>query len=262
MTSAQLPKAVLLDLDDTILAFSASALPCWHSVCERFARRMKGLTATALFKAIQKSRVWFWEDAARAQWGRLDLKAARYAVVTEAFTRLGITPPDWANEMADTYAAERDEMVEPFPGAVGALRALKAQDVRLALLTNGPSNAQRRKLERFNLAPLFDCIVIEEEFGAGKPDLGVFEHALAQLQVQPEEAWMVGDRLELDIAPAQQLGIRAIWLDHADEGLLTSSPTQPDQAVRSLAELVAHLADADEAARAEPIVVLPVVRER
>lgn len=246
MTSAKLPKAVLLDLDDTIIAFSASSLPCWRSVCERFAPRLEGLTATALFEAIRESRVWFWEDDERAQWGRLDLKAARYAVVTEAFTRLGITPPDWTHEMADTYAAERDEMVEPLPGAVESLHCLKAHGVRLALLTNGPSRAQRRKLERFNLAPLFDCIVIEEEFGAGKPDLRVFEHALAQLQVRPEEAWMVGDRPELDIAPAQQLGIRAIWLDHAGSESPDSRSPQPDQTVQSLAELVAPFTGSTE----------------
>ena len=28
-----LPKAILLDLDDTILAFSQGALPCWQAIC-------------------------------------------------------------------------------------------------------------------------------------------------------------------------------------------------------------------------------------
>ena len=261
MTSAKVPRAVLLDLDDTIVAFSASALPCWQSICERFAPRIEGLTAKALFEAIQESRDWFWQDAERARWGRLDLQAARYAVVTEAFARLGMAAPDWAHEMADTYAAERDEMVELLPGALESLRFLKAQGVRLGLLTNGPARAQQRKLERFNLTPLFDVIVIEEEFGAGKPDLRVFQHALAQLQVQPAEAWMVGDRLELDIAPAQQLGIRAVWIDPTGTGLPAASPAQPDETVSSLAELVARLGHCRETPPAEPT-VLPAVRQR
>jgi putative hydrolase of the HAD superfamily len=259
---APLPTAVLLDLDDTILAFSASARPCWRSICERFAPRMAALTATALYEAILESRTWFWSDSERASQGRLDLRAARYTVVAEAFSRLGLPAPEWAEEMADTYARERDEAVEPFPGALEALRHLRGRGVRLGLLTNGASQSQRRKLERFGLTPLFDCIVIEEEFGAGKPDPRVFQHALAQLQALPDETWMVGDQLELDIVPARELGIRTVWIDHAGSGLPASSLLRPDATVGSLAELVAMIERDEDRAAAEGLTVLAAVQQR
>lgn len=235
------PRAVLLDLDDTIVAFSAGALPCWQGICERFAPRIPGLTAAALCDAVQESRAWFWSDPERARQGRLDLRTARYTLLGDAFSRLGRPVPEWAQEMADAYAAEREGAVEPFPEALEALRHLKAHGVRLGLLTNGPSRTQRRKIERFGLGELFDCIVIEEEFGAGKPDPRVFLHALAQLHVRAEETWMVGDNLEVDIVPARKLGILAIWVDPGGSGLPATTPIRPDGVVRSLADLAMRL---------------------
>ena len=73
----------------------------------------------------------------------------------------------------------------------------------------------------------------------GKPDERVFRHALELLEVvDPSKTWMVGDRLEHDIKPAQKLGIYAIWVDWRGEGLPESSTVQPDRIIRRLSELL------------------------
>jgi putative hydrolase of the HAD superfamily len=233
-----LPKAILLDLDDTIVALSGSADPCWRLVCERFSGQVGGLTPQALFDAIKESRAWFWSDSQRHQRGRMDLVAARREIVAHAFDRLGIDAPELANEAADTFSRERDEGIYLLPGAAEALRHFRRQGVRLALITNGTADSQRHKIERFGLVPFFDCIVIEGEFGAGKPDGRVYAYALAQLDVQPEEVWMVGDNLEWDVAGPQRIGIKGIWIDSAGSGLPEDSSVRPDFIVGSLAELV------------------------
>lgn len=236
--SEPLPKAILLDLDDTILAFSESADRCWKRLCDQFAPRIEGLTPEALFAVIQEVRDWFWGDPERHRRGRLDMTTARREVVSGAFRRLGIDTPALANEMADAFTLEREEEVQLFPGAVETLRRLRERGVRLALLTNGNADFQRRKIERFGLAPFFDCIVIEGEFGVGKPDERVYLHALDRLNVTSGEAWMVGDNLEWDVAAPQRLGIFCVWNDFAGIGLPEGSPARPDRIIRSLTELV------------------------
>lgn len=232
-----MPRAILLDLDDTILAFSEGADPCWRRTCERFAFRIEGLSPDRLFDAIKESRAWFWGDLDRHRRGRLNLDRARREIVAEAFARLSIHAPALVNEIAYAYALEREDTIRPFPGAVEALRQLRGQGIRLALVTNGDAETQRCKIDRFGLAPLFDCILIEEEFGVGKPDERVYRYTLDQLGVKPEETWMVGDNLEWEVRGPQKLGIRGIWLDFVDKGLPEACPVHPDRIVRSLAEL-------------------------
>ena len=176
-----LPKAILLDLDDTIVALSDSADPYWRQVCEQFAGQVEGSAPEELFDAIKEGRAWFWSDSQRHQRGRMNLEAARREIVARAFSRLGIDAPELANEIVDTYSREREEGIYLLPGAVEALRHFREQGVRLALITNGTAASQQRKIERFGLAPFFDCIVIEGEFGTGKPDERVCAHALVRL---------------------------------------------------------------------------------
>ena len=124
-----------------------------------------------------------------------------------------------------------------FPGAIDTMQYFRDQGVRLGLVTNGGSEMQRGKLERFGLEPYFDHMVIEEEFGVGKPDERVFRHMLEQFDVSAGDTWMVGDDLQRDISGAQALGLFTIWVDWRGNGLAESSPVRPDRIIRSIAEL-------------------------
>ena len=233
----QLPKAILLDLDDTILAYVTLADEVWLAVCSRFAPRLQGQQPDQLLSAFPEHRQWYWSDPERHRRGRLNPDLSRLELVEGALNRLGIDAPSLAAAMSAAYLVQRDAAVRPFPGAVDALHRFKESGIRLALITNGNGVLQRRKVERFDLAPFFDCIVIEGEFGIGKPEERVYLHALQSLEAQPGEAWMVGDNLEWDVAAPQRLGLFGIWVDVAGTGLPDSTDVRPDRIIRSLAEL-------------------------
>lgn len=231
-----LPAAILFDLDDTILRYTAAADESWKILVLRYAPRVAGTDASELARAIDDTRDWFWSSPERHREGRLDLRAARRRIVRRAFESLGLPQSDLADELADEFTRAREELVRPFPGAVETLHALRANGVRLGLVTNGQSFFQRGKIERFSLEPLFDAIAIEEEFGVGKPDPSVFHHVLGALRVSPQQAWMVGDNLDLDIRPAGALGLHTIWVDHAETGG-PQGGVHPDRTVAAISEL-------------------------
>lgn len=232
------PRAIFLDLDDTIIAYSWGAEECWERLCEEYAPRLDGVEVEALCVVLRDVRRWYWKDAERHRRGRLDLRRARRETVLHAFRELGIDDPKAATEMADSFTTEREDRVELFPGVIEALTRIRDRSDYMALITNGAARPQRRKITRFDLQRFFDLIVVEEEFGAGKPDERVYLHCLGQLGVGPEEAWMVGDNLEWDVAAPQRLGIKGIWLDHAGKGIPKGIGVRPDRVIRHLCELL------------------------
>lgn len=73
----------------------------------------------------------------------------------------------------------------------------------LAIITNGPSNAQWEKINELNLNvaknSLFDCILVSGDFDFEKPDIKIFLTACNYLNVAPQNVMMIGDKLETDI---------------------------------------------------------------
>ena len=234
-----LPKALLLDLDGTILDAYRNPDEAWRALCHEFADRLEPVTPVALWGAIIETRDWFWADPERSRQGRLDLRESRRRIVQASFDRLGVPGSPLVNVIADRYTVIREDSIEPFPGAIDTLERLVEADVRLALLTNGNAGQQRNKIKRFGLEGFFRHIQIEEEFGAGKPDGRAFRHALSALGADVSEAWMVGDDLEYDIQGSQRAGIHAVWVDAAGEGLPEEAPIRPDRTIGSLPELLA-----------------------
>lgn len=233
-----LPEAILFDLDDTIVSYHMVGDLAWNKVCSDFTEKRKILDVKTLRNAIDEAGKWFWSDPERHRTGRLDLNNARRDVVRLALQKLGCFEEDCAVEIADNYSNLHQEMIHMFPGSEETLKELVKRGVKLALLTNGNAEKQRYKINKFNLERFFDACLVEGELGFGKPDDRVFKLALDKLKVTPEQAWMVGDNLEWDIAASQKLGIYSIWNDYNKKGLPENSKIIPDRIINSIHELL------------------------
>ena len=235
--TAQLPKAIIFDMDDTILSDDASAEKCWRQVCHDQAHRIETCSADELLAHIRQIRRWFWADPDRIRQFGIDLRKARFEILSMAFEKVGLDDDALKDEMADVYMELKADTVEIIPGALDTLQCLKDDGLRLGLITNGNAEGQRAKVRKAGLEPIFDSILIAGEFGASKPDPQVFNHTLECLQAAPGEAWMVGDNLYADIGGAQGVGIYGIWVDWRGSGLPPNTPAIPDRTVRTIVEL-------------------------
>ncbi len=238
-----LPRAILFDLDDTIISAYSQPAAAWTAVATELAQQLAPLSAAQAVDAIRLYADEYWGDNARAEAGRRDLRRARREVVAGALARLaGEGHPEVAAEvalrLADRFTDYRNERMTLFPGALETIDALKARGLKLALVTNGDAAGQRAKIARFALAARFDHVQIEGEAGFGKPDERAYLHALQALGVEARDTWMVGDNLEWEIAAPQRLGIYAIWHDPLNQGLPPGSPIKPDRIIRELRELL------------------------
>lgn len=232
------PRAILFDLDDTIITDDAISEKAWRMVCQRYAPQVGEISADVLYDNIRKVSKIYWSDLENHRIGRLNLKETRRKLVRLAFHEMGFTDQDeLAYIISDTFTAEKEANVKPIPGAIETLQYFKDIGLSLALITNGGADVQRRKINRFRLKPFFDLILIEGEFGVGKPHPSVFITAMEKLNTDTSDVWMVGDDLARDITGAQSLGIYSIWVDWRGSGVPESSIVHPDRIVRRINQL-------------------------
>jgi len=95
-------------------------------------------------------------------------------------------------------------------GAVDLLKHLKAAQYKLAILTDGPQDIQKRVLDKLDLQEYFDAVYISGELRISKSQ-GMLPIVLDKLKISSNNAIMIGDSLERDVQPALAAGIKPIW---------------------------------------------------
>lgn len=231
-----LPRAVFFDMDDTLLNTSGGVDASWGAVCEEFSPAL-GCDPATLRATIKAEMQRFWSDeaAVEREW-RTRLEEARVHVIGLALKREGLDV-ERAPNLSRRYWEENSSRMRLFDDAIETLTSLREGGFQIGLITNGPASMQRWKIGQFALESYFDVLVIEGEFGHGKPSPKVFEYALGAVGVDPHQAWHVGDNLYADIGGAQSVGIHAAWI-HRDRLEMGESPKAiPDRVIAHLDEL-------------------------
>jgi putative hydrolase of the HAD superfamily len=224
-------------MDDTLIVSDVPYQTLWESSVKLYAAELGGLDTMVVYKTIREVADCYWGDPERHRQGRLDLLVHRRLIVKSALEKLGNPNEKLAYKIAGEYAAEREQHEVLVPLALETLENLRKQGIKLGLITNGGSEMQRAKIKKFNLEPLFDNILIEGEFGCGKPDERVFLHTLEKFNTKPSAAWMAGDDLNRDIAPCNGLGIFSLWVNVNGDGLAADAKIRPDRTIKTIAEI-------------------------
>ncbi len=99
-----------------------------------------------------------------------------------------------------------------FPETLEVLEGLKSRGLKLGLVSN-TIPITRPVMRRFGVESYFDTVILSCEVGMKKPEPAIFEMALRQLKVSPEETLMIGDQEEKDVDAPKSLGMRALLID-------------------------------------------------
>ncbi len=109
------------------------------------------------------------------------------------------------------YEHTKNAYLKPLAGVVPTLIALK-KHYRIGAISNGLTIKQWEKLVGLRLHHFFDSVVTSEECSCEKPAPEIYLTALKSLDVKPDEAVMVGDKYDVDIIGAQNVGMHGVWL--------------------------------------------------
>ena len=156
-------------------------------------------------------------------------------VLTEAMRRLGAPDTDQG------ALAQSLPNWEPFPEAPAALQEARSRGWKLAILSNTDRDFIDASMAR--LAVPFELAIVASEIGSYKPAHRHWERFVEQTQAAREGHIHVAASVFHDIAPANELGLRSIWINRLGE-LPEPRPTRELRDLDHLPETLDELAPA------------------
>lgn len=242
-------KAIFFDLDDTLLWDQKSIAEAFRATCQ-YATEKYDVNPEKLEEAVRASAQELYASYETYEftkmiginpfeglWGNFvdegpDFNKMKEIVPgyrkeawTNGLKKLGIEDEAFGAELGERFPQERRKSPFLYEETFAVLDALKGK-YALLLLTNGSPDLQNTKLDITpELVPYFDHIVISGAFGRGKPDATIFEHALQLMNINKDEAIMVGDNLMTDILGASRIGMKSVWINRHDKERNEVTPT-------------------------------------
>jgi putative hydrolase of the HAD superfamily len=137
-------------------------------------------------------------------------------IKVEAFEQF-MNFPLFMEEVYHYFATEQPWYV--YPDVVSSLKKWQRQGIQLGVISNFDTRLEL-VLKVLDLERFFDSITISSLAGAAKPNSQIFQMALNKHHASAEEAWHIGDSFVEDYQGAQQLGIKAFWLNRQKSSAL------------------------------------------
>ena len=228
-------KALLWDIDNTLLSFEASETAALQKGFRDFG--FGEITAAQLdrYKKINRR---YWEALERGEVSREEVLVGRYR---EFFAEEHLDV-----STAAAFNAEYQEnlgntiVFEDYAWELTA--GLKGKILQFAA-SNGTKTAQDRKLANAGLDRIFDGIFISEDLGTEKPMPEFYSRMFDRLEkrgivLSREDVLMIGDSLTSDMRGAQNAGIDGCWF-HPSDGAESLPDVHPLYEIRSLREVPA-----------------------
>ena len=146
--------------------------------------------------------------------------------IVSAAEDYGVKVPAWRHDLEVLY-----------PDTKELLQRL-SQKYKIGIIANQDFGTEQR-LTDFNVHQYINLVIASAEEGVAKPDLRIFQIALDRANCKPEEAVMVGDRIDNDIIPANKIGMTTVWIKQGFGSYAEPKTVeeQPDYIVNNLAEI-------------------------
>ncbi|OGI18898.1 MAG: hypothetical protein A3B68_06650 [Candidatus Melainabacteria bacterium RIFCSPHIGHO2_02_FULL_34_12] len=206
-------KAVLFDLVGTLIYVKNSVGAIYSNVASSYGIKTDIKKLDYAFKSVihQESQPTGGEEAEKKWWKK---------IVNKTF---GLAGYDLKEKSEEVFEAIFKEFTGKnawgiYPDAIQTLKKCCETSLKLGLISNFDSRLEVI-LKELDLYKYFNCLSYSGKVRYSKPDPRIFQFALKELNILPEEALYIGDSLDIDYYPALDLNINAILINRNHECL-------------------------------------------
>ncbi|MBQ4607285.1 MAG: HAD family hydrolase [Clostridia bacterium] len=224
-------KAILFDVGDTLIRYIPASAELYQArlheigitITDKDARRIEQTVELCTAEQIYR------EIHGAPRMDDADFQKMMDTVILSDSAVCCVTE-EQKKRFSDTWSLMRQEKVVA-EGVFPLLEQLK-KTYRLGIISNYRASLAEY-LEEVGLRPYFETIIISEIVGYEKPDVRIFNVALQEMDLQPEECLYVGDH-PFDVLGAKDAGMDAAWLKTHIESMPEYIKQKPDYVLTDL----------------------------
>ena len=195
-------KAVIFDLDNTLVDFVEAKI----KACEAVVERLGCGDANELLHYFLR-----WKHGFES-----------HENISDYLKDKGIYSEELYRECCEIYDRVKLENITLYPGIKEVLSSLKRRGIKLAVVTDAENGHAISRLKKVGLQEYFDVIVSADMTGKRKPEPDSLLLALKKLGVKAEEAAIVGDSLRRDVEAGKRLGMLTVYAAYGDRNFFES----------------------------------------
>ena len=225
-------KAIIFDLDNTLLNYSLSELDSMkRTVRDHQLLADEEMEWGAFWATYTKHNFRHWMDFVNKTGTHQSIED----VLISSFRDTLNMNPSQHEMLSYTYWNHFCNTCYFEGGAEEVLHSLKSQ-YKLGIISNGIGDAQRKRLTVGNVRDMFESVIVSDEVGVKKPRKEIFELSLNELELFNHEVLFIGDSLSDDYHGAKNAGIDFCFYNRDD--IQMTSAYQPKYVVNELQELL------------------------
>ncbi|MBS4197298.1 YjjG family noncanonical pyrimidine nucleotidase [Lederbergia citri] len=196
-------KAIIFDLDNTLLNYSVSELKSMQRTVEEHGLiDRKSFTWDEFWNIYTTINTNYWNDRVKSNYSIYQVLEYSFQDTLKNLNLDSSESKILANFYWETFCNACD-----FEEHAQDLLSHLHGKFRMAIISNGIGEAQRSRLSVGGIDHYFDELIISDEVGYWKPDKEIFEEALKRLDINRTDALFVGDSLHDDYYGAMNAGI-------------------------------------------------------
>lgn len=196
-------EVILFDADETLYDFKKSER-------EAFKNTMLGFNIeydeSYHLKIYQDINSVLWKEFEQGLITQEKLKVERFKRLSD---RLDISFDE--TNFAKSYMENLSDASFLYDDSAELIETLN-KSYRLAIVTNGLTLVQNKRIRKSTIAKFFETIVISEEILISKPNPEIFEYTLGNINFfDKDKVLIVGDSLSSDIQGGKNFGVDTCW---------------------------------------------------